>query len=288
MVNISARLLPTAFGQSIARLIGRTNLAMPVVVGATGGSGTRAVQQMLAEAGLYLGLAGDLNHAGDAMNFEPFLDRYINQILSHTRCLDYRLDDLPVAMAQEIGREFSRVLHCHLMTRPAAVWNWGWKNPRSMYLLPFIQAQFPTFRFIHVVRDGRDMAVSGNQNQYMKHYAAAFGAELPGDDNAIASFRLWCKANGDVARYGREVLGTRYLRVRLEDYVENPIVEITRILEFVGVKDIESTDLASLAHRPDSLGRWRRELTPDKAAKMQTVSAGVLDLFGYENATVKG
>jgi hypothetical protein len=241
------------------------------------------VQRVLADAGLYMGLASDLNHAGDAMNFEPFLDRYINPILEHTRRLDYRLEDLPVAMVHEIRSEFAGVLSRHLMTRPAGVRNWGWKNPRSMYLLPLIQTQFPRFKFIHVVRDGRDMAVSGNQNQYMKHYAAAFGEDLPGDDNAFASFRLWCKVNGDVAGYGRDVLGSRYLRVRLEDYVEKPAVEIARILTFVGIKGKDSSDLAAVVQRPDSLGRWRRELAPDKAADMQAVSDGILDLFGYEN-----
>ena len=36
---------------------------------------------------------------------------------------------------------------------------WGWKGPRSIYFLPFYQAVFGDhFRFLHVMRDGRDVA----------------------------------------------------------------------------------------------------------------------------------
>ena len=44
----------------------------PVVIGGTGGSGTRAVQSALAAAGVFMGER--LNESGDAMDFEPFLD----------------------------------------------------------------------------------------------------------------------------------------------------------------------------------------------------------------------
>ena len=43
------------------------------------------------------------------------------------------------------------------------------KNPRSMFLLPFFDSYFPALKFIHIVRDGRDMAYSKNQNQLHKH-----------------------------------------------------------------------------------------------------------------------
>ena len=56
--------------------------------------------------------------------------------------------------------------HCAAVAGTAA---WGWKEPRSIYLLPFFHRHLPGLRFLHVVRDGRDMAFSENQNQLRKH-----------------------------------------------------------------------------------------------------------------------
>ena len=56
---------------------------------------------------------------------------------------------------------------------------------------------FPQFQFIHVIRDGRDMATAGNQLQRDKHAAALFGA-ADGDPRVTAA-RLWAKANSQAA-----------------------------------------------------------------------------------------
>jgi hypothetical protein len=52
-----------------ARRISRTVHA-PVVIGATGGSGTRVIHGILETAGLFMGHDQNLNHAGDAMDIE--------------------------------------------------------------------------------------------------------------------------------------------------------------------------------------------------------------------------
>jgi Sulfotransferase family len=288
MMRPSALLLPTAPGRVIARITGRATLTTPIVVGATGGSGTRAVHQVLARAGLFMGRDEALNAAGDAMIFEPFLDEFINPILQHTRTLNYQLEALPGSFRKQLRGEFSKVVRRYLQTRSRYSLHWGWKNPRSMYLLPLIRAQFPEFKFIHVVRDGRDMAVSINQNQYLKHYTAAFDAVSPGDNHAFASFRLWCKVNGEVATFGEEVLGRNYLRLRLEDYVEKPAQEIARILSFTGMDENAAADLAGLVQRPDTLGRWRRDLAAEPASQMQSLGADVLSRFGYAQDAADG
>ncbi len=35
---------------------------------------------------------------------------------------------------------------------------WGFKNPRTIYLIDFFKQMYPDMRFIHVIRDGRDHA----------------------------------------------------------------------------------------------------------------------------------
>jgi hypothetical protein len=76
----------------------------PIVVGGTGGSGTRVVRAVLARAGAFMGVR--LNGAGDAMDFEPFLDATINPVLAVTRSFDYSMDTLPAALRRVSLRKF--------------------------------------------------------------------------------------------------------------------------------------------------------------------------------------
>jgi hypothetical protein len=80
----------------------------PIVVGGTGGSGTRVVRRMLARAGAFMGVR--LNSSGDAMDFEPFLEDTINPLLAVTRSLDYSLDALPAPLRRLSLRNFDEAV----------------------------------------------------------------------------------------------------------------------------------------------------------------------------------
>lgn len=54
-------------------------ISSPLVIGATGGSGTRVVARICRRAGYDLGK--DLNEAEDALPFASFHDRWINHVL---------------------------------------------------------------------------------------------------------------------------------------------------------------------------------------------------------------
>ena len=46
---------------------------------------------------------------------------------------------------------------------------WGWKAPRSIYYLPLLLRVLKgNLRFIHVIRDGREISVADNQQQYVQ------------------------------------------------------------------------------------------------------------------------
>ena len=138
----------------------------PLVIGATGGSGTRVVARIARHAGYNLGR--NLNSAEDALEFYSFHDKWINRFVSSER----RGATLPKSETEKMEAEFHSALDRHY---PAALRGeklWGWKAPRSIYLLPFLEAKLPALKFIHVLRDGRDMALSPNQNQLRKHSRA--------------------------------------------------------------------------------------------------------------------
>jgi hypothetical protein len=151
-------------------------------------------------------------------------------------------------------QDLSAVLADHCLELEADPRPWGWKEPRSIYLMRFFHRHLPALRFLHVVRDGRDMALSENQNQLRKHGDAA---PIPGDlPPATRSIALWSWVNLEAKRYGEERMGDRYLRVRFEDLCERPHEIVALVLRFFDLEGDPRT-LAEEVTSPLSLERWR-------------------------------
>jgi hypothetical protein len=248
----------------------------PIVVGATGGSGTRVIASLLQRAGVFMG--ADVNGAGDSLPIALFLDLWVNVYAARSSLfLEEEAQVVEAAMARSLHEAIVR----HLATAPAGPW--GWKEPNSIYVLPFLGGQFPQFRFVHLIRDGRDMVFSDNQGQLTKHgrsYLARAEAEFHGQYERSAA--LWALANLEAADYGERVLGERYLRIRFEDLCTEPVVTIDRLFAFVG----SNADADRLARDeikpPASLGRWRQEDSRilRRIGRVACVQLA-LDRFGY-------
>ena len=257
----------------------------PVVIGATGGSGTRVAHSLLREAGLFMGTADQLNEAGDAMDIEPVLDAHINQILRETRSLNYSPSELSAPLLASIEHDLLLAMNCFLRHAPPVSGAWGWKNPRCMFILPMINEMFDELRFIHLIRDGRDMATSENQNQPRKHFEAMFGEPLDQRD-PLGSMRLWTKANLETANWGERVLGERYMRIRFEDLCATPRKGTEKILEFALISHEDRARTVSMAENliapPKSINRWHA-LEPDMAKRLTRLGQEALHRFGYSD-----
>jgi Sulfotransferase family len=222
----------------------------PHVIGATGGSGTRVTARIVRDAGMYIGT--DLNPYEDALTFGDFSDRWIN--------LYFPADETQrAALAPEMTADLRARLDAHLADLPAAATSWGWKEPRSIYLLPFLNEQMPSLRFLHFIRDGRDMAFSDNQKQLEKHGKTVFKDGWPARRRPTRSIELWNRINLQAADFGERVLGDRYLRVRFEDLCNQPAATVGRIFDFFGLEGDAEAVAAAEVRPPDSLGRWREE-----------------------------
>jgi len=236
----------------------------PNVIGATGGSGTRVVAHIARQAGMFIGKR--LNRADDALAFGDFSDAWINRYLT----------DGPT---EEMRAELDRVVTEHLAARKAKQAAWGWKEPRSIYLLPFLHEAMPSLRFLHVIRDGRDMAFSANQFQPAKHGDAALG-DREYETEQERSIALWAQVNTRAAGYGETALGDAYLRLRFEDLCAEPEQNVERLLAFFGLEG----NARKLAHKevkpPDSLGRYRAE-DQELVARLEQIAAEALARFGY-------
>jgi sulfotransferase family protein len=133
---------------------------------------------------------------------------------------------------------------------------------------PFVSAEiveeistiYPEARVIHIIRDGRDVAVSLMHHMWNnakneggvydlepeeleKRYAYRAGTLVPPADSLFTKERLiriatdWRAEVGKATEEGPALLGSNYTEVRYEDLLERPVEEIRRLIEFLGAAD---------------------------------------------------
>lgn len=243
----------------------------PGVIGATGGSGTRVLARIVRAGGMFIGTR--LNPYEDAVELGEFSDRWIDRAYP----VEDRLDD---ATRDEMQRDLAGILERHRADLPADALLWGWKEPRSIYLLPFFDTALPGMRFVHFVRDGRDMAYSDNQTQLVKHGVSVLGTDAGKEKKPVQSIRLWNLVNSRAADFGESVLGDRYLRIRFEDLCAEPGATARRVYEFLGLRGDAERVAGSEVKPPSTLGRWRDE-KPEVVQRLQEIGEPTLRRFGY-------
>lgn len=258
---------PTLPRGRLTPLSAPTTVPGPNVIGATGGSGTRVVARIIRQAGMFIGARR--NAYEDALAFGEYSDRWINDFVQAP-------DD---TVLRQMRKDLDAVVRDHLADLPEAAHAWGWKEPRSIYYVPLLHAVMPTLRFLHFVRDGRDMAFSENQNQLVKHGDAVLGEALRKTRTATRSIRVWSRVNAAAADYGEQVLRDRYLRVRFEDFCAQPVESVARIFQFFGLR-ADAEEAAAEVRPPDTLGRWqlRRKRVVDE---LHRTAERELARFGY-------
>jgi len=247
----------------------RTRSAAPVVVGALGGSGTRAVVELLVASGIYMGEFVDAD-SRDSLYLRRFLNDHFDALAAD-----------PEREPPALRRALHRTLRAHRADMPDPSADWGWKNPRSLWLLPFLARSFPDLRFIQLLRDGRDMALSGNRVLLDRHGRALLGDRRTGDKQAD-QLALWALGNVRAADAAERLLGPRALRIRYEDLCAQPVRELERLVAFLE-RPLPDTVLERIAEsvRPSpGLGRGRLDRSPGLVAAT-TRHADALRRFGY-------
>jgi hypothetical protein len=183
---------------------------------------------------------------------------------------------------------------------------WGDKTPAYMLSVRRIGRTLPEARFVHLVRDGRDVALSQRARAINRQ-------PLPPDQAARWVTRI------RKARAQAHALGSRrYLEVRYEDLVRDPEPTLRRICGFVdldwdpgmlGYHRRAAERLQEMAgelreegdraaqpagyrienHRPTTeppdpgrLDRWRGEMDAEELAAYEGVAADMLVELGYE------
>jgi Sulfotransferase family len=177
----------------------------------------------------------------------------------------------------------------------------GEKTPDSVHHLPLLAGAFPKARFIHVVRDGRDCAVScwyhnlrvnrawidrnfATFDEFVQHYAKAWAQTMR------------------AARAFADRAGDRYIELRYEDMCADPRRGAAAAFEFLGVStapDLVARCCAAASFTAASGGRqpgeedvqsffrkgvpgdWHHHLDDDAAHRFAATADDWLARLGY-------
>ncbi len=185
-------------------------------------------------------------------------------------------DDLRAAVASRIGaRTTVTAYHCGLLAELGADANAdrpGDKTPDYGFAMGRILGHFPRARFIHVVRDGRDVALSMSK---VLSFRILAGLELTywwavaldrGYERGLAAaeadipidrfLELWHRRVMRIRDEASRLPGDRVLEVTYESILGDPCGTLTRVDSFLGWNDAASwTDAAASLVRRDNLAR---------------------------------
>jgi hypothetical protein len=243
--------------------------AQPIVVAALGGSGTRAIVELLVESGIFMGEWVDRS-TGDSLFMRRFLHAHFDDLVHEPESDDPRM-----------RRDLYRAVRAHRSGIPHESDDWGWKNPRSMWILPSLVREFPRLRFIHLVRDGRDLALSDNNFLLDDHGRNVLGERYTGDP-IRDQFELWAMGNLRAADASARLLGPRALLIRYEDLCADPMREIERLHRFIGrpLPRAAAARIAASVRPSSTLGRGVRSDSETLRA-CTARHAQALHRFGY-------
>jgi hypothetical protein len=223
--------------------------------------------------------------------------RFARQVWEHPRVRSWKLDGdppaVPAGLSHEEAYRFAVSAPFEAYAAAQGKARWGDKTPLYLRFVDELHAVWPEARFVVLVRDGRDVALSVKR--------VPFGA-----NNAWAAAHTW--AHG--IRLGREAerrYPARVLTMRYEDLVAEPAPHVARVCEFLGLAfeedmlAIERTDPAKI-HKDQAdwftnvwagintsaVGKWKQGMSARDQRVFASVAGAELEALGYEAGEAGG
>lgn len=170
------------------------------------------------------------------------------------------------------------------------VGRWAVWGPDNLLHIPAIASTMPGVLFIHMIRDGRDVALS----LFKKGFIHPFPWDKKRSLMAAGLHWKWKVERG--RRFGWQIRD-RYLEIRFEDLVLRPVKALDEIGRFLGhdfdYGQIQRRSMGTLT-KPNSayggpdgrltsepVGRWKTHLSKSEIAQLESICGPLLEELGY-------
>jgi hypothetical protein len=170
---------------------------------------------------------------------------------------------------------------------------WADNTPEHLLHLHRIKETIPDALIIHIIRDGRDVALSTAQQAYVRR----FPWDKTPPEMVSGIYWEWMVSKG--RRDGRD-LGDDYTEVRFEELVSRPRETLARISSFiehdlnydlilkVGIGSVSAPNSSFKEGSSEAFspaGRWKSSYSSKSLAMFEGLVGGTLKQLGYELGT---
>jgi hypothetical protein len=174
----------------------------------------------------------------------------------------------------------------------------GDKTPDYVKHIPLLHCSFPWAKFVHIIRDGRDTALS--TLEWAKRGVGPSHFDLWQDEPVAVCALWWARFVEMGRRDGPRVCASQYKEVRLEDLVARPEAELQRIARFLEIPFAPAMltyHEGKTRHEPQisskkrwlpptaGLRDWRTDMAPRDVELFEALAGDLLSDLGYDRTT---
>lgn len=181
------------------------------------------------------------------------------------------------------------------------------KTPRNCFIIPFLAQTFPEAQFIHIIRDGRDVALSLSKKPWFLAAQANSGRYEPGgypygpysqfwvEEDRRQEFEetsdihrciwVWKRFTEDALSAASTLPSERYCEVRYESIGETPQLCAEQLLDFMRIDNPSSRAAFTQALNtvdPNLSGQWRTGLTDEDLSVVEQEAGSLLSALSYQ------
>lgn len=264
----------------------------------------------------------------------------VNPVINHFRSLSYNPVLLPSNILSKLTNDLNKLINKATedsnksqsfklavggalpKTKNAntAYIKFGFKAPVAMTIVPALYELQNNLKFLHVLRDGRDISFSANQGPVNKFYNTMYGSIGKTDPITNKAMRLWSDWNVQLNQWAKSIVLDKeketeidkdksksfgYLALHVEDIVSKDIsVKYAAIYQlatwvgsdltqeqiccvslsdssFMGSHDRTDKNKVSEDQVNNRYGKWKTK-PKETISKLNNIGKQGLELFGYE------
>jgi hypothetical protein len=218
------------------------------------------------------------------------VETYLKELAAHRRFQSWDIDKEKVRALlggkDEVPYPFAIEMTYRAFAQEHGKSRWGDKTPRYVEHIPQLVSLFPDAQFIHLVRDGRNVALSYAQMDF-------------GPKTVAKAAQIWTRRVSRGIEDGRPLGPTRYCEIRYEDLAGDTETHVKQICEFLGVdfhpqmfdEEERSKGVNDRAkkYNPHVTGQavsatrsWETDMPPDQVEVFEAIGGDLLQELGYE------
>ncbi len=151
---------------------------------------------------------------------------------------------------------------------------WGDKTPEYIHDLPVLNKLFPDAKYLHIVRDGRDVTLS--------EFETPFGAK-----NVYRAADDWFNKLNMIRDFGYSLPQGRFLEIRYEDLLSHPLDVFAQMIRFLSIDDADGELLRFINEhigndlRRGNFFKWKNRFSQRQLRMFERVAGNLLASYHY-------